>query len=153
MVGHELAVEQGEPADLEPRDGRSRRAGGSRTAADGRDEDGDEHGDRMWDTVARRYTRRVLEGEAIFVHSGAGFIGTTLARRLVGDKMVADNLRRDTLSGTPLAEHANFTFHQAACSTRPRSSWRAAPPHRPLASNRGMDTILESPCRRRCTST
>jgi UDP-glucose 4-epimerase len=53
-------------------------------------------------------------GKRIFVTGGAGFIGTTLARRLVdANEIVAlDNLHRDALSGTELAEHPNFAFHQ-----------------------------------------
>ena len=41
------------------------------------------------------------------ITGGAGFIGTTLARRLVdANEVVAlDNLHRDALSGTELAEH------------------------------------------------
>jgi UDP-glucose 4-epimerase len=53
-------------------------------------------------------------GKRIFVTGGAGFIGTTLGRRLVdANEIVAlDNLHRDALSGTELAEHPNFAFHQ-----------------------------------------
>src|ERR671929_1640863 len=63
----------------------------------------------------RRYTRPVaLAGKRIFITGGAGFIGTTLARRLVdANEIVAlDNLHRDALSGTELPEHPNFAFHQ-----------------------------------------
>src|SRR5438094_10670716 len=55
-----------------------------------------------------------LSGKRIFITGGAGFIGTTLARRLVdANEVVAlDNLHRDALSGTDLAEHPNFTLHE-----------------------------------------
>src|SRR5207248_5112005 len=70
---------------------------------------------RLGGCKARRYTRRVaLQGKRLLITGGAGFIGTTLARRLVdANEVVAlDNLHRDALSGTDLAEHPNFTFHE-----------------------------------------
>jgi len=56
----------------------------------------------------------MLSGKRIVITGGAGFIGTTLARRLVeaNDVVALDNLHRDALSGTELAEHPNFGFHQ-----------------------------------------
>ena len=56
-----------------------------------------------------------LSGKRIFVTGGAGFIGTTLARRLVdANEIVAlDNLHRDALGGTDLAEHPNLPVHPA----------------------------------------
>ena len=53
-----------------------------------------------------------LTGKRIFVTGGAGFIGTTLARRLVdeNEEIAVDNLHRDALSGTDLEAHPNFQF-------------------------------------------
>ncbi|MBA3565940.1 MAG: NAD-dependent epimerase/dehydratase family protein, partial [Actinobacteria bacterium] len=55
-----------------------------------------------------------LSGKRIVITGGAGFIGTTLARRLVDENEIVavDNLHRDSLGGTSLAEHANFHFVQ-----------------------------------------
>ena len=56
-----------------------------------------------------------LRDKRVVITGGAGFIGTTLARRLVDDNEIValDNLHRDALSGTELAEHPNFTLVQA----------------------------------------
>ena len=63
-----------------------------------------------------------LTGKRILVTGGAGFIGTTLARRLVdGNEVIAvDNLHRDALSGTELEAHPNFRFVEGDVLDLPR---------------------------------
>jgi len=98
------------------------------------------------------YTRPVsLTGKRIFITGGAGFIGTTLARRLVdANEIVAvDNLHRDALSGTELAEHPNLVFHQAdvldADAIRELAAGATHIVH--AAAIAGVSTVLESPVR------
>ena len=101
--------------------------------------------------VEARLARVALEGKRILITGGAGFIGTTLARRLVdANEIVAvDNLHRDALSGTELAEHPNFEFHRATCSTPgPWASSRAGATHVVhCAAIAGVDTVIKSPVR------
>src|SRR4029079_1683604 len=62
-----------------------------------------------------RLARVSLQGKRVFITGGAGFIATTLARGLVDQNEVValDNLHRDALSTTDLADHPNFQLHQA----------------------------------------
>jgi UDP-glucose 4-epimerase len=93
----------------------------------------------------------VLRGKRIFITGGAGFIGTTLARRLVdeNDIVALDNLHRDALSGTDLAEHPRFEFHQADVldADAVRELARGATHVVHCAAIAGVDTVLESPVR------
>jgi UDP-glucose 4-epimerase len=93
----------------------------------------------------------VLSGKRIFITGGAGFIATTLARTLVdANEIIAlDNLHRDALSATDLADHANFEFHQAdvldADAVRELAAGATHIVH--CAAIAGVDTVLESPVR------
>jgi UDP-glucose 4-epimerase len=92
-----------------------------------------------------------LAGKRVLITGGAGFIGTTLARRLVdANEIVAlDNLHRDALSGTELAEHPNFTFHEADVLD-PGALAGLMPGATHVvhcAAIAGVETVIESPVR------
>ncbi len=92
-----------------------------------------------------------LSGKRILITGGAGFIGTTIARRLVDENEVIayDNLHRDALSGTELGDHPNFTFqrgdvldpHGLAAAAEGVTHFVHA------AGIAGVDTVLASPVR------
>ncbi|HEY7207643.1 MAG TPA: NAD-dependent epimerase/dehydratase family protein [Gaiellaceae bacterium] len=92
-----------------------------------------------------------LEGKRIFVTGGAGFIATTLARRLLdANEIVAvDNLHRDALSGTDVADHPNLSFHQLDVLDGPALTELAHGATHVIhcAAIAGVDTVLESPVR------
>jgi UDP-glucose 4-epimerase len=92
-----------------------------------------------------------LSGKRILITGGAGFIGTTLARGLVdGNQVTAvDNLHRDALSGTDLAEHPNFELHQGDVLDADAmvELARGATHIVHCAGIAGVDTVLESPVR------
>jgi UDP-glucose 4-epimerase len=92
-----------------------------------------------------------LAGKRIVITGGAGFIGTTLARRLVDDNEVVavDNLHRDALSGTDLARHPNFQFEQADVLDREQLGELVEGCTHLVhaAAIAGVDTVLASPVR------
>jgi UDP-glucose 4-epimerase len=96
-------------------------------------------------------TAVALRGKRIFITGGAGFIATTLGRRLVDDNEIIalDNLHRDALSATELADHPNFTLHEAdvldADAVRELAQGATHIVH--CAAIAGVDTVLASPVR------
>ena len=92
-----------------------------------------------------------LRGKRIFITGGAGFIGTTLAKRLVDANTViaVDNLHRDSLSGTELAEHPGFELHEGDVldSGLMRELAAGATHVVHCAAIAGVDAVIESPVR------
>jgi nucleoside-diphosphate-sugar epimerase len=92
-----------------------------------------------------------LSGKRILITGGAGFIGTTLARRLVeANEIVAvDNLHRDALTHTDLVDHPNFTFHRGDILDAEliRELARGMTHIVHCAAIAGVDQVLESPVR------
>jgi UDP-glucose 4-epimerase len=92
-----------------------------------------------------------LCGKRIVVTGGAGFIGTRLAARLLDDNeiVVLDNLHRDALTGTDVADHPNLTFVQADVldADAVRRAARGATHVVHCAAIAGVDAVRRSPVR------
>jgi UDP-glucose 4-epimerase len=92
-----------------------------------------------------------LEGKRVVITGGAGFIGTTLARRLLdANEIVAlDNLHRDALSGTDLLEHPTFSFEEVDVLDAELlvNRMRGATHVVHCAAIAGVETVIESPVR------
>jgi nucleoside-diphosphate-sugar epimerase len=91
----------------------------------------------------------VIQGKKILLTGGAGFIGTTLAGRLVDENeiVILDNFHRDALRHTRLSDHANVKVIRGDV-TDPQAAHAAAEGceiivH--LAAIAGVDTVLRMP--------
>jgi nucleoside-diphosphate-sugar epimerase len=89
-----------------------------------------------------------LSGKTVLITGGAGFIGTSLARRLVEENeiVVLDNLHRDSLTGTDLAEHKNLRFIEGDVLDLPqlRELTKGSTHVVHMAAIAGVDKVLES---------
>mgnify|MGYP001770195076 FL=1 len=54
----------------------------------------------------------MIPGKKIFITGGAGFIGTTLAKKLCGENEIVlfDNMDRDTASKSGILDHKNVSL-------------------------------------------
>ncbi|MFA5094392.1 MAG: NAD-dependent epimerase/dehydratase family protein [Candidatus Omnitrophota bacterium] len=93
----------------------------------------------------------MIKGSSIFMTGGAGFIGSALIRRLIENNRVTvyDNLHRDALKHTGLAEHPNLKFVHGdvldAASVDRSIGDSDIVVH--LAAIAGVDTVLSMPVR------
>ena len=90
-----------------------------------------------------------LRGKRIFLSGGGGFIGSTLAGRLLDDNeiVVFDTFKRDSLSGKPYGRHVNLQRVEGdvldlQALTRAMTGADVAV-H--MAAIAGVDTVLKSP--------
>ncbi len=90
-----------------------------------------------------------LSGASVFITGGAGFIGSTLASRLVDENRITiyDNFARDALSATSLASHPNVTVVRGDILDLPALT-NAMQGHTHVvhcAAIAGIDTVIRSP--------
>ncbi|HEY4610742.1 MAG TPA: NAD-dependent epimerase/dehydratase family protein, partial [Ilumatobacteraceae bacterium] len=90
-----------------------------------------------------------FRGADVFITGGAGFIGSTLAARLVEHNRVTiyDNFARDALTATGLASHRNVTVVRGDILDLPALT-EAMRGHSHVvhcAAIAGIDTVIRSP--------
>ncbi len=90
-----------------------------------------------------------VQGKTVFITGGAGFIGSTLAGRLVEANRVVvyDNLSRDSLRDKPFREHANLSLVQGDVLDFDSllKAMQGADYVIHCAAIAGIDTVIKSP--------
>src|SRR5687768_8295741 len=93
----------------------------------------------------------MIENKTIFITGGAGFIGSTLAERLVDRNRVVlfDNLARNSLKDKAFRDHAHLTLIEGdILDYAPlRDAMRGADMVVHCAAIAGIDTVIKSPVR------
>jgi len=91
----------------------------------------------------------MIEGKTIFITGGAGFIGSTLAERLIEHNRVVlfDNLARNSLKDKPYRDHRNLTLIQGDILDYQslRGAMQGADMVVHCAAIAGIDTVIKSP--------
>lgn len=91
----------------------------------------------------------MLAGKGILLTGGAGFIGSSLAQRLVDHNkiVVLDNCHRNALQGTPLARHPNLRMIEGDVLNPEitKSAVQGCDMVVHLAAIAGVDTVLKMP--------
>ncbi|HUG55074.1 MAG TPA: NAD-dependent epimerase/dehydratase family protein [Vicinamibacteria bacterium] len=90
-----------------------------------------------------------LQGRTVLLTGGAGFIGSTLARRLLPHNkvVVLDTGARNALAGSGVAGHANLTVHvgDVMDPAAVREAMRGCSMVVHLAAIAGVDTVIKMP--------
>ncbi len=91
----------------------------------------------------------MLSGKTVFLTGGAGFIGSSLAERLVDQNKIViyDNLHRNALKSTTLPSHPNVQFKQGDVLEGGdlAKAMDGATHVLHLAAIAGVDTVMKSP--------
>jgi nucleoside-diphosphate-sugar epimerase len=91
----------------------------------------------------------MIEGSTILITGGAGFIGTALTRRLIDKNRIRifDNLRRNALAGSGLADHPNLELivGDVRDEAAVRDAVRGVEYVVHMASIAGVDTVRQNP--------
>lgn len=91
----------------------------------------------------------MIEGKTIFITGGAGFIGSTLAGKLVAQNRVVlyDNMARDSLKSQPFRSHPNLRLVQGDVldMSALSSAMQGADIVVHCAAIAGIDTVIVSP--------
>lgn len=90
-----------------------------------------------------------IKGKKIFITGGAGFIGSTIAERLIEDNQIVvyDTLHRNALAHTQIAKHKNLKLVKGDVmdSNHLKRSSKGANVFIHMASIAGVDTVLSMP--------